>query len=159
MENRSAWSAAGAAVAAISGTNAVAWASAASPSGSALPLWPAFAFGAIALVGIFGTIAPLARIWPFHALRSPAEILDEQMRLGHDARERLVRLGLSEKEARLEYVRWFIRTGTLLERYVPAIADEFTLASADETRFSGQVLVVQLINAKLGVLKAARRDL
>src|ERR1039458_2611162 len=95
MDNRTAWSAAGGVVTAVCGTNAVAWASAASASKLGLPSWPAIAFGAIAVIGVYGTIAPLARIWPFRALRAPKEVLDEQIRLAREARERIVRVGLS----------------------------------------------------------------
>jgi hypothetical protein len=158
MDSRAAWSAAGAAVTAVAGTNAVAWATASTAPHAALPSWPAYAFGGIALLGLYVAGASLLRIWPFGALRAPREILDERIRLGRDARERIVRLGLADEDAQVEYVRWFVRTSAAVERYVPAVADEFMLAAADDTRFSGQVLLVQLINAKLAVLARARRE-
>ena len=140
------------------GTNAVAWASAASASKLGLPSWPAIAFGAIAVIGVYGTIAPLARIWPFRALRAPKEVLDEQIRLAREARERIVRLGLSDEASQVEYLRWFFGASVALERYVPAIADEFLLADADDTAFSGQALLVQVINSKLRVLQRGRGE-
>jgi hypothetical protein len=47
----------------------------------------------------------------------------------------------------------------LLHRHFPAIADEFMLATASEEHFSGQVLVIRVLNAKMAVLSQARKGL
>lgn len=157
----------------VSGTNAVAWATASAAPHSALPPWPAYAFGGIALAGLYAALASLARIWPFGALRSPSEVLDERIRLGRDARERIGRLGLSDHDAQVEYVRGFTRTGAALERYVPAVVDDFMLADVDDPLTarssdsasaikhpaSRQARHLRLIDAKLDVLTGARREM
>lgn len=159
MDGRTAWSAAGGALVVVAGTNAVAWAAAASSPNSNLPSWPAYAFGAIAVLALYASLAPLLRIWPFGSLRSPPEVIDDCIRAGRDARERIARLGLSDEDAQIEYTRWFIRSSNAIERYVPAVADEFLIAEADSKHFRGQALLVRLIKEKLLVLEQARREI
>jgi hypothetical protein len=92
MDRRLAWSAAGGTVAAMTGTNAVAWAVGSTAAKSTLPLWPVFIFGAMTVLALYVLGAALARWWPFHRLAlAPAELLDDCIRRGRDARERLSR--------------------------------------------------------------------
>ena len=132
MDSRAAWSAAGGVLTVVCGTNAVAWAAASAPTHSALPAWPAYAFCVIAVCGLYAAVAPLLRIWPFASLRSPGEVLDERIRLGRRARERITRERLDDTEATIEYTRWFIRTADALDARVPALADRFTDAKLSE---------------------------
>jgi hypothetical protein len=160
MDSRAAWSAAGGAVIVVSGTNAGAWAVASAPADSALPLWPAYAFGGIAICGLYAAIAPLVRIWPFSALRSAGEVLDEHIRLGRAVRERIRHEQVSDTEATIDYVRWFMRTADALDDYVPSVADQFTFArlSEEENVLGPQGRLVALVNMGLAVLAEARRD-
>ena len=68
-------------------------------------------------------------------------------------------LRLDEKAARVEYVRWFVHSSGVLERYVPTAIDEFNLAEGDEAHFGRQALLIQHINAKLDVLRRAWREM
>ena len=74
---------------AVAGTNAVAWAVGAGSSHSPLPMWPAFAFGALAVCAFYCVIAAIVRLWPFRRLRSVPELLDDFIREGRDARSRI----------------------------------------------------------------------
>lgn len=143
-------------MAAVSGTNTVALAIAAASAHSGIPPWPAYIFGVITLCGIYVIAAPLVRWWPFTAPGSVADLLDERVRAGRDARERIIFQPMESLEAEGEAARWILRTANLLHDYYPAIADRFLLASGDDASFSGQALVIQTINAKLAVLTDAR---
>jgi hypothetical protein len=156
MGNRAAWSAAGGVVASVSAANAAALAVAATPAHSGVAIWPAYLFGAVALCGLYLLVAPLLRWWPFRGPGSVAELLDERIREGRDARERIIRSPMESLEAAGELATWTLRTANLLHELHPAIADRFLLASADHNAFSGQALQIQTINAKLAVLTDAR---
>src|SRR5580700_1682903 len=115
MDSRLAWSAAGGTVAAMSGTNAVAWAVGATAASSSLPVWPAYIFGAMTLVGLYVLGAALARKWPFHRLAlAPAELLDDCIRQGRDAREDIIQADLNEWEVAGVAAAWTLRTANLL---------------------------------------------
>src|ERR1700691_2401519 len=65
-EDKAAWSAAGGVVMAVGVAGAIAWLAIAEPSTSHEPLWPVLAFGVVAVVGLYGMLAPLLRWWPWH---------------------------------------------------------------------------------------------
>ena len=142
------------------GTNAAAWAVGAAAAESHLPAWPAYAFGGLALLGVYVTAASLARLWPFHRLAmEPAELLDDCIRRGRDARARITYEGLDTWRAAREAAEWTLRTANLLHDHYPAVADEFLLASGDEQQFSGQALAIRTLAVKIAVLSEARTRL
>ena len=78
-EHRTAWSAAGGVVTTLFGSGAFAWWLASASADSELPQWPAYAFGAVALVGLYCVFAPLLRWWPFgRPTPAPAPVLEAQ---------------------------------------------------------------------------------
>jgi len=112
----------------MSGTNAVAWAVGATAANSSLPAWPAYVFGVMTLVALYMLGAALGRAWPFHRLRlAPAELLDDCIRRGRDARARIIHERLDSWEAAREAADWTLRTANLLHEQFPAIADESCL--------------------------------
>jgi hypothetical protein len=158
VDNRAAWSAAGGIVTVVCAPNAVAWGVAASTT--TLPTWPAWVFGVLALLGLYLAGAALARIWPFHRLALlPAELLDDCIRLGQDAREHIMRDELNEWETARVAATWTFVTAERLNAGFPAIADEYILATGEAEGLSGRKRVVALINGKLAVLKQARTGL
>jgi len=64
-DHRSAWSGAAGVVATLAGGGAIAWLVAASTKGTELPTWPVFPFAAVAVVGLYGVLAPLRSWWPW----------------------------------------------------------------------------------------------
>lgn len=147
-------------MAALTGTNAVAWAVGSTAANSTLPLWPAFIFGAMTLLALYVLGAALARLWPFHRLAlAPAELLDGCIRSGRDARERLIRDSLDSWAAARVAAEWTLRTANLLDQHYPALADEFILATGEDETFSGQALAVRTLAVKLNVLAQARKGL
>ncbi len=143
---------------ATSGTNAAAWAVGAAATDSHLPSWPAYAFGALALVGAYITIAALLRIWPLRGLRvSSAELLDGCIRHGREARAELVYSGLDTMEMSHIAAEFYLTTANRLDAEFPAIADEFVLAAGDQSQFNGQALLINTINKKMQVLIEARK--
>jgi hypothetical protein len=128
-------------VAAMTGTNAVAWTVDSTAAKSTLPLWPAFIFGAMTLLALYVLGAALARWWPFHRLAlAPAELLDDCIRRGRDARECIVRERLDCWQAAREAAAWTLRAANLLHEQFHAIADEFLLTTGEEEHHSGQAL-------------------
>jgi hypothetical protein len=156
---RTAWSAAGGAVAAVAGTNAATWAVAAYAAHSPLPRWPAYTFGLLAVLALYVLIASLVPLPPFGRIRSVPELLDEYIRDGQDRRDRIVTESLSGMDAAAVGAEWMLVVANGLRARFPAIKDEFLLASGDEGSFSGQALLIQTINAKLRVLRDARKGL
>jgi hypothetical protein len=71
VENRAAWSAAWGVVTCVFGAGTFAWWIAAAPTHSGLPIWPAYSFGVLALVGVYCTFAPLLHLRPFRASAEP----------------------------------------------------------------------------------------
>lgn len=127
---------------------------------SSLPPWPAYVFGLMTLAALYVLGASLGRKWPFHHLAlPPAELLDDCIRRGRDARARIIHERLDDWEAAREAAGWTLRTANLLHEQFPAIADEFLLATGDEEQFSGQALAVRTLAVKLAVLAAARKGL
>ena len=144
----------------MSGTNAVAWAVGATTANTSLPLWPGYVFGAMALVGLYVLGASLGRKWPFHRLVvAPAEMLDDCIRRGREARENIVGERMDSVMAARKASLWTLMTSVLLHEHFPALADEFMLAAGDEQHFSGQALTVQTLAVKLDVLSQARKGL
>jgi hypothetical protein len=157
MEQRTAWSAFGGVIALVAGTNTVAWAAGAAADKSTLPWWPVIAFGLITVIGLYIGIAPLLRWPPFHRLsRSTVEVLDECIREGRDARERVLRGKLDEWAVARAASEWMLRTANQLHETYPAILDRFLLAEGDPQHFSGQALAIRSIKVKLAVLEEAR---
>jgi len=159
MESRAPWSAAGGVVAVVFLPNAVAWASAAAPAHSALPVWPVYVFGLLGLCGLYCLIASLVPLWPFGRVRSVPELLDDYIRHGHEARERLIQERLEPLDGAAVVAEWTLRTANGLRARFPAIVDEFVLAAGNDQAFSGQALQIQHVNAKLDVLTRARKGL
>jgi hypothetical protein len=159
VSNRAAWSAAGGVVLVCCASNAVVWIGAAAVPRSGLPGWPAAAFGVAAVAGLYGLIAPLVGLPPFRGFGSVAELLDACIREGRDARERILREPLDDWGIARETATWTLQTANRLHESFPAIADAFLLAAGDESRFSGQALAIQRVNAKLAVLINARTAL
>lgn len=159
MDERAAWSAAGWAIFAFAGTTAIGWLLGASPADSPLPQWPAIVFGVFALAGVYLGLAPLLRVRPFQGPRSVPELLDNAIREGREARERVTLEKLSPLDAAAVAAEWTLQVGHQLHRRYPAIADEFVLAAGDQSAFSGQALLIQTINAKMAVLTKARTGL
>jgi hypothetical protein len=158
-DNRAAWSAVGAAVMTVSAGAAVTLWLAAAPAHSGVSSWPAYVFAIAAVAGAYVCIAPLLRFWPFTAPSSIAGLLDECIRTGRDARERITYQQLKPLEEAGEVAQWTLRTANLLHSHYPAIADRFLLASGDEGSFSGQALLIQTLVAKLSVLGEAREGM
>jgi hypothetical protein len=157
MDQRMAWSGAGGVIAATSGTNAVAWAIGAASANSPLPSWPAFMFGIAALVGVYLLVAALGRLWPLNRLSmTPAEVLDEHIRSGRQARRDA--LELDEEPAARILGRWESTTLDALDRNYPLVAERFLGARGDDENLSGQALVVNTIATKVGVLESARES-
>jgi hypothetical protein len=75
-------------------------------------------------------------------------------------RERIRPEQVSDTEATIDYVRWFMRTADALDDYVPSVADQFTFArlSEEENVLGPQGRLVALVNMGLAVLAEARRD-
>jgi hypothetical protein len=144
----------------MAGTNAVAWAVEASAKESPLPWWPAFAFGAFTIRGLAAMVTALLRVWPFHRLApTPAELLDDCIRRGRDAREHIVRDELDSWAAARVAAEWMLFHANLLHRHYPAAADEFLLTSASEKDYSGQALAVRALAVKIDALSTARKGL
>jgi hypothetical protein len=98
----------------MSGTNTVAWAVGATAADSSLPTWPAYVFGVMALAALYVLGASLGRVWPFHRLAlAPAELLDDCIRRGRDARARIIHERLESWEAARE-AAWTLRMANLL---------------------------------------------
>lgn len=155
MDSRGAWSAIGGALFGVCATNAVAWAVASAPAGSPLPAWPVFVFAGFAVVGFYIAAAALLRRWPFAMLQSTGELLDECIRDGRAARERVLREGLTDNDVIFEYSLWFLRTSNVLDSRVPALADRFNRARTVDFTPPKQHVVI-LINMQLKVLTNAR---
>jgi hypothetical protein len=147
---------AGGTVLTVSTGAAITVALAAAPRHSGISAWPAYVFGAVALCGLYLLVSPLLRWWPFAGPSSVADLLDQRIRAGRDARERITYHQLAPMEEAGEAATWVLKTANLLHDYYPAIADRFVLAEGDQNSFSGQALVIQTINAKLAVLTEAR---
>jgi hypothetical protein len=64
-KDRAAWSAAGGVVMAVAASGAIAWLLAVEPSSSNEPTWPVYGFAAVAVIGLYGMLAPLLRWWPW----------------------------------------------------------------------------------------------
>ena len=106
------------------------------------------------------TAAALAGWPPFHRLSmAPAELLDDRIRRGRDARARIIYEKLDHWEAAREAAEWTLRTANLLHAHYPAIADEFLLASGNEEHNADQALAVNTLAAKIDVLARARQRL
>jgi hypothetical protein len=159
MDARAAWSAAAGVVTAVSGTNAVGWSVGAAAAHSPLPVWPAYVFGAMSLGGLYCVVAPLLRLWPFRGIRSVRELLDDYIRRGREARDRIIYRRLDDLAAAGEAAEWTLRTTNGLHARFPAITDAFLLAAGNHQAFSGQALIIQTMNAKLAVLTSARTGL
>jgi hypothetical protein len=144
---------------AMAGTNAVAWAVGAAATHSPLPAWPAYAFGVLAVGGLYCLVASLARRWPFGRVQSVAELLDDYIRRGRDARDRITFEELGPLEAAHVVAEWVWRTANGLHEWFPAIADEFLLAAGDDQTLYGPALQSQTVNAKMAVLAKARKGL
>jgi hypothetical protein len=124
MDQRAALSTAGGVVATVCGTNAAAWAVGATAAGSHLPGWPAYAFGAMAVIGVAIAITAAARVWPFHWLAlAPDELLDDCIRRGRDTRARIVYEELDSADAASAAAEWTLYTSNRLDRHIPALAD------------------------------------
>jgi hypothetical protein len=156
MDSRSAWSAAGGVMLVVSATCAITLLVAAAPAHSPVSVGPAYVFGGIALLGLYLMASPLLRWWPFGGPGSISELLDARIRAAREVRERVIFEPLAGVEAAGEVAGWILRTANLLAERHPAIADRFLLASGNAAAFSGQVLLIQDINAKLAVLTEAR---
>lgn len=143
----------------MSGTNAVAWAFGATAAHSPLPVWPAYVFGALTVCGLYCVVGSLVPVWPFRRFQSVAELLDDYIRQGRDARERITHEGLESLDAAGVVAHWTLRTANGLHVRFPAIADEFLLAAGNDQAFSGQALQIQTMNAKMAVLGKARKGL
>jgi hypothetical protein len=139
---------------------AAGWAVGASTAHSPLPMWPAYLLGVVGLGGFYVLFAPLVRLRPFRNLVvGPAALLDECIRLGRETRDHIIYNGLDEWEWAREAATWTLQTANGLHDGFPACADEFLLASGDAANFSGQALVINTLNAKMSVLKEARKGL
>jgi hypothetical protein len=104
----------------------------ASAENSTLPAWPAYVFGVMTLAALYVLGAALARQWPFHRLAlAPAELLDDCIRRGRDARARIIYERLDDWEAAREAATWTLRTANLLHEQFPA-----TWASRSQLRSS-----------------------
>lgn len=57
-------SAAGGVLTAAGVSGAIAWLTIADPTSSNEPLWPVFGFTEVAVIGLYGMLAPLLRWWP-----------------------------------------------------------------------------------------------
>jgi hypothetical protein len=132
---------------------------AAAPRHSGVAIWPAYAFGVISVGGLYLLLSPLLRWWPFAGPASVGDLLDQQIRAGRDARERIIYGRLDSMAEASEAAAWTLATANLLHVNCPAIADNFLFAAGDQRSFSGQALLVQTVNAKLAVLTAARTGL
>jgi hypothetical protein len=159
VTDRAAWSTAGGVVLTVAAGAAITVGLAAAPAHSGVASWPSYVFGVVALAGLYVLVAPLAGWWPFAAPGSVAQLLDERIRAGRDARERIIYNALKPLEEAGEAGLWILRTANGLHEHYPAIADRFLLASGDESQFSGQALLIQNLNAKLAVLTEARQGI
>jgi hypothetical protein len=121
-------------------------------------MWPAYVFGAIALVGFYITFAAILRIWPLRGLRvSSAELLDNCIWHGREARAELVLGDLDATTMSDIAGQFYTETASRLASEFPAIADEFMLAAGDQSLFNGQALLINTINRKIRVLIEARK--
>ncbi len=134
------------------------WASA-SASARALPDWPTYAFAALGALGLYCLVASLVPLWPFVRIRSVPELLDDSIRQGREARERIRQERLGGLEAASVAAEWTLRVGNALSRRFSAIVDECILAAGNDQHFSGQALLIQTLNAKMDVLGNARKGL
>lgn len=158
MDQRVAWSTAGGVVLTTSATNAVGWAIAAAAPGSHLSLVPVYVFSVMALLGLYMTFAGLLGFWPLNRLGvSPADLLDDCIRAGIDARARIVYKELDDYGAATAAAAWFLDTANRLDKEFPAVSDEFRLAAGDETVYSGQALIISTLAMKIKVLSDARK--
>lgn len=157
MDSRGAWSAIGGVLFGVCATNAVAWGVASAPADSPLPPWPVVVFAGFAVVGFYTAAAALLRRWPFGMLQSTGELLDDCIRDGRAARERITREGLADNDAIFEYSLWFLRTSNMLEARVPALADKFNRARSVDFDTPPKRHMVVLINMQLDVLTEARK--
>jgi hypothetical protein len=81
-EDKAAWSTAGGVVMTAAAGGAIAWLAIAEPSTSHEPLWPVYAFAAVAVVGFYGMLAPLLQWWPHghdEAARATVAEIDAQI--------------------------------------------------------------------------------
>jgi hypothetical protein len=73
-EDKAAWSTAGGVVMTTAAGGAIGWLAIAEPTSSHEPLWPVFAFGVVAVMGLYGMLAPLLHWWPWHRRTGSAEM-------------------------------------------------------------------------------------
>jgi hypothetical protein len=159
VDQRAAWGTAGGVVTATTGTNAAAWAVGATASGSHLPLWPAYVFGAMAVVGLYVVVAVLLGWWPLNRLPlAPAELLDDCIRSGQTVRERITYEAMDNWGATRLAVAWCLGVGVRLRAHFPALADEFQSAAPPDPVSTKESLVPYL-NTKISVLAEARKGL
>jgi hypothetical protein len=64
-DDKGAWSAVGIALMTAGTSGAIAWLAITDPASSHEPLWPVFALAALAVIGIYGMLAPLVHLWPW----------------------------------------------------------------------------------------------
>jgi len=104
---------------------------------------------AVLLVVTFFVVA----LWP-----SDTAILNRLIKDGKAVREEIIGRELDEAAANGVYKAWYERALKKIEARFPAYEDDFIVR--DEPRpegYSGQVTVIRLLVAKLGVLTEARK--
>jgi hypothetical protein len=160
MDRRGAISTTGGVLLATGATNAVTWGVGASAPDSNLSTTPTYLFAGLAVLGAVIAVGALTSIWPFNHLVSAADMLDDCIRRGDEARTRIIYGELDGFEAAAVAAVWQKRTMNRITRYHPSALADFVLAKpGDEATAGSQAQAVRVLAVKIAALSAERKAL
>jgi hypothetical protein len=158
MDRRGAISTTGGVLLATGATNAVTWGVGASAPHSNLSTAPTYLFAGLAVLGAVIAVGALTSAWPFNHLVSAADVLDDCIRRGDEARTRIIYGELGGFDAAAVAGEWQLLATERLRSYYPSALSDFMLAKAAENT-TAQAEVISTIAAKINALARARKEL
>jgi hypothetical protein len=160
MDRRGAVSATGLALLVTGATIAATWAVARGQPHSRLSATPIYVALGVAVIGALLTLAAFTNVGPFARLRSAAEVLDDCIRRGDDARNTIIYDQLGGFDAANVAAEWELRTIKEVREHHPAVLADFMLATpGDEATPGSQAESVRVLAVKIDTLAKARREL
>lgn len=127
------------------------------PLNSSLGRWLTLGACVVIIVGLNLSRTKLIELRVALGLGDVDELVDEQIRLGQEVRDRLRFGRVDEAAGRVEYMAWFFRASKLLADRKPAAWDDFV---STEFEFDGPRVgpdyLAALTDSKLDVLKIIR---